>query len=61
MTPALLFLAFAAGAFLAWMATGARWLIWVFVLATLVVAIDATQTGIPGTPILLPIASNAGG
>ena len=59
MTAALLFLAFAAVVFILWMAIGSRWLIWVFVFATLVLAIDATHTGIPNTP-LLPIALNGG-
>jgi hypothetical protein len=58
---ALLFLAFASVAFVLWMALGSRWLIWVFVFATLVLAIDATHPGIANTPILVPIALNAGG
>ncbi len=58
--PALLFVAFAAVAFILWMAIGSRWLIWVFVFATLVLAIDATHTGVANAP-LLPIALNVGG
>jgi hypothetical protein len=57
---ALIFMAVAAVAFICWMAIGSRWLIWVFVLVTLVLAIDATHPGIANTPILLPIALNAG-
>lgn len=57
---ALLFVAFAAVAFILWMAIGARWLIWVFVFATLALAIDATHTGMANMP-LLPIALNVGG
>jgi hypothetical protein len=59
-TAALLFLAVAAVAFIFWMALGERWLIWMFVLVTLVLAIDATHTGIANTTIL-PIAQNVGG
>ena len=60
MTAAIVFMAVAAVAFIFWMATGSRWLIWMFVLVTLVLAIDATQPGVANTPILLPIALNAG-
>jgi hypothetical protein len=54
-TAALLFMAVAAVAFIFWMALGSRWLIWMFVLVTLVLAIDATHPGVANTPILLPI------
>jgi hypothetical protein len=57
---ALLFMAVAGVAFIFWMALGSRWLIWVFVLTTLVLAIDATHSGVANMPILLPIAMNAG-
>ncbi len=60
MNAALLFLGCAAAAFTAWMATGSRWLIWAFVLVTLVLVIDASHSGIANAP-LLPIASNDGG
>ncbi|MGE5094065.1 MAG: hypothetical protein ACM3SO_02945 [Betaproteobacteria bacterium] len=60
MTPALAFLGFAAAAFSAWMVTGSRWLIWLFVIVTLVLAIDATHGGLATSPIL-PTASNDGG
>jgi hypothetical protein len=58
MSPALLFLASAGVAFALWMAIGARWLIWMFVFVTLVIAIDATNPGVANAPILLPIAQN---
>ena len=60
MTAAIVFMAVAAVAFIFWMAIGSRWLIWMFVLVTLVLAIDASQPGVANTPILLPIALNAG-
>ena len=60
MNAAILFMAVAAVAFIFWMALGSRWLIWVFVLTTLVLAIDATHSGVADTPILPPIALNAG-
>ena len=60
MTAALLFMAAAAITFIVWMAIGSRWVIWMFVLVTLVLAIDATHPGVANTPILLPIALNAG-
>jgi hypothetical protein len=59
-TAAIVFMAVAAVAFIFWMALGSRWLIWVFVLTTLVLAIDATHPGVANTPILLPLALNAG-
>jgi hypothetical protein len=58
--PAIVFLAFAAVAFTLWLAIGSRWLIWVFVFATLMLAIDATHPGIANAP-LLPLALNVGG
>ena len=60
MNAALLFLGCAAAAFTAWMAIGSRWLIWLFVFVTLVLAIDATHPGIANRPIL-PTALNDGG
>jgi hypothetical protein len=58
MSPALLFLVFAGVAFVLWLAIGARWLIWMFVFVTLVIAIDATDPGSANAPILLPLARN---
>ena len=61
MIAALLFTAVACFAFVFWAALGSRWLIWVFVGITLLIAIDATHPGVANTPILLPIALNVGG
>jgi hypothetical protein len=56
-TAALIFFGAAIVAFVFWMALGSRWLIWMFVLVTLVLSIDAINPG-ANTPILLPIAQN---
>jgi hypothetical protein len=57
-TAALLFFGAAIVGFVFWMALGSRWLIWMFVLVTLVLSIDAMHPGVANTPILLPIAQN---
>ena len=57
MIAALLFIAVACFAFVFWAALGSRWLIWMFVGLTLVLAIDAMHPGVANTPLLLPIVA----